>query len=82
MASIWSAFGTRSDSSQREALREQCAFRGDLLIGICAALRPEKAHGDVLLALSRLRGTRNIGQSADCGWTGPERSAIEQKIAD
>jgi len=74
-------FRDRSDSSQREALRAQCGFSaGDLLIGICAALRPEKAHTDLLLALSRLR-ERGISANVLIVGDGPERSAIEQKIA-
>ena len=49
-------FRDRSESSQRAALRKQCgASEHDLLIGICAALRPEKAHGDLLRALAHLR---------------------------
>lgn len=75
-------FRDRSDSSQREALRAQCGFSADdLLIGICAALRPEKAHGDLLMALSRLR-ERGISAKALIVGDGPERSAIEQRIAE
>lgn len=74
-------FRDRSDPSEREALRTQCGFSADdLLIGICAALRPEKAHGDLLRALSRLR-ERGISAKALIVGDGPERSAIEQTIA-
>ena len=52
----------------------------DLLIGICAALRAEKAHGDLLLALARLR-ERGIAAKVLIVGDGPERSAIERKIA-
>jgi glycosyltransferase involved in cell wall biosynthesis len=74
-------FSDRSDASQRQALRAQCAFStDDLLIGICAALRPEKAHGDLLRALSLLR-ERGIPAKALIVGDGPERAAIEQTIA-
>jgi glycosyltransferase involved in cell wall biosynthesis len=74
-------FRDRSDSSQREALRAQCgSSENDLLIGICAALRPEKAHGDLLLALTRLR-ERGISAKVLIVGDGPERSAIEHTIA-
>ena len=74
-------FRDRSDPSQREALRAQCGFSADdLLIGICAALRPEKAHGDLLLALTRLR-ERGISAKVLIVGDGPERSTIEQTIA-
>jgi glycosyltransferase involved in cell wall biosynthesis len=74
-------FRDRSDSSQRETLRAQCGFfPDDLLIGICAALRPEKAHGDLLLAVSRLR-ERGIAAKVLIVGDGPERAAIEQTIA-
>jgi glycosyltransferase involved in cell wall biosynthesis len=73
-------FSDRSDASQRQALRAQCGFSDDdLLIGICAALRPEKAHGDLLLALSRLR-ERKISAKVLILGDGPERSSIEQTI--
>jgi glycosyltransferase involved in cell wall biosynthesis len=74
-------FRDRSDSFQREALRAQCGFSAsDLLIGICAALRPEKAHRDLLLALARLR-ERGISAKALMVGDGPERAAIERTIA-
>ncbi|MGA2842754.1 MAG: glycosyltransferase family 4 protein [Steroidobacteraceae bacterium] len=74
-------FRDQSDSSQREALRKQCgASKNDLLIGICAALRPEKAHGDLLRALANLR-ERGISAKVLIVGDGPERSTIEQTIA-
>jgi glycosyltransferase involved in cell wall biosynthesis len=74
-------FRDRSAPGQREALRKQCgASENDLLIGICAALRPEKAHRDLLLALARLR-ERGIAAKVLIVGDGPERSTIEQTIA-
>jgi glycosyltransferase involved in cell wall biosynthesis len=62
-------------------LRKQCgASKNDLLIGICAALRPEKAHGDLLRALANLR-ERGISAKVLIVGDGPERSTIEQTIA-
>jgi glycosyltransferase involved in cell wall biosynthesis len=73
-------FRDRSDSSQRAALRAQCAFLADdMLIGICAALRPEKAHRDLLLSLARLR-KRGISAKVLIIGDGPERCAIERTI--
>jgi glycosyltransferase involved in cell wall biosynthesis len=74
-------FRDRSESSQRAALRKQCgASENDLLIGICAALRPEKAHSDLLRALAHLR-ERGISAKVLIVGDGPERSTIEQTIA-
>jgi glycosyltransferase involved in cell wall biosynthesis len=74
-------FRDRSDASERDAMRAQCGFStDDLLIGICAALRPEKAHRDLLLALARLR-ERGISAKLLIVGDGPERFAIEQTIA-
>jgi glycosyltransferase involved in cell wall biosynthesis len=74
-------FRDRSEPSQREALRAQCgSSENDLLIGICAALRPEKAHRDLLSALAHLR-ERGISAKVLIVGDGPERSAIEHTIA-
>lgn len=74
-------FRDRSDTSQREALRAQCGFSADdLLIGICAALRPEKAHRDLLQALARLRA-RGVAAKVLMVGDGPERADIERTIA-
>ncbi len=64
------------------SLRQQYGFSADdLLIGICAALRPEKAHVDLLYALVRLR-ERGVPAKALFVGDGPERGAIEQKIRE
>jgi glycosyltransferase involved in cell wall biosynthesis len=74
-------FRDRSESSQRAELRTLCGFStDDLLIGICAALRPEKAHVDLLRALVRLRD-RGIPAKVLIVGDGPERPAIERTIA-
>lgn len=51
----------------------------DYVVGLCANMRPEKAHGDLLEAIAHLR---NGGVRIKCLLIGdgPERSAIETKI--
>jgi len=48
----------------------------DYVIGLCSSLRPEKAHGDLLQALARLR-LQGIPAKALFIGDGPERSTIE-----
>ena len=50
---------------------------GDFVVGVCAGLRPEKAHSDVLRAVARLRSD---GLPARCLFIGdgPERAALER----
>lgn len=53
----------------------------DLVVGICAGLRREKAHGDLLQALARVR---NKGLRVKCIiiGDGPERAAIEARVGE
>jgi glycosyltransferase involved in cell wall biosynthesis len=48
----------------------------DYVIGLCSGLRPEKAHGDLLHAIARLRD-RGIPAKALLIGDGPERPRIE-----
>jgi glycosyltransferase involved in cell wall biosynthesis len=48
----------------------------DYVIGLCSGLRPEKAHGDLLHAIARLRD-RGIAAKALLIGDGPERQRIE-----
>jgi glycosyltransferase involved in cell wall biosynthesis len=52
----------------------------DYVVGLCAYMRPEKAHGDLLEAVLRVR---RHGVEAKCLLIGdgPERRAIETRIA-
>jgi glycosyltransferase involved in cell wall biosynthesis len=66
---------------------ERLAFRrslgagdDDYLIGLCSVLRPEKAHGDLLAAVARLRA-RGIPAKALLIGDGPQRALIEQTAA-
>jgi glycosyltransferase involved in cell wall biosynthesis len=73
-------FTDRFTSAQKLALRECYGFLAtDYLIGICAALRPEKAHGDFLLALARLRNAGHPAKGLIIG-DGSERAAVERQI--
>jgi len=48
-------FAPESAASNRSAMRAALGFGdADFVVGICAALRPEKAHGDLLEAIARL----------------------------
>jgi glycosyltransferase involved in cell wall biosynthesis len=73
--------------TDRRASDAQLAFRlglgfapEDFVIGICSALRPEKAHGDLLAAIARLRKQGVPAKGLLIG-DGPERPAIERTIA-
>lgn len=73
--------------TERRPGAEQLAFRRglgfgteDFVIGICSGLRPEKAHGDLLAAVARLR-QRGVPAKALLIGEGPERPAIEHAIA-
>lgn len=74
-------FTDRFSNEQRLDVRARFGVaESDYLIGICAALRPEKAHGDFLLALARLRSSGHPAKGLIIG-DGPERGAIEARIA-
>jgi glycosyltransferase involved in cell wall biosynthesis len=48
-------FKNRNDPERAYKIRNECGFsRSDFIIGVCAALRPEKAHGDMIDALHSL----------------------------
>lgn len=63
-------------------LRQNYGFQsGDYLVGICALIRPEKAHADLLKAVALLRKS---GMDIKCLLIGdgPQRSEIEAKIVN
>jgi glycosyltransferase involved in cell wall biosynthesis len=69
-------------AQQKRELRERSGFgESDYLIGICAALRPEKAHGDFLQALAALRSAGQPAKGLIIG-DGPQRSVIERRIGE
>lgn len=74
-------FTDRRPSAERLAFRRGLGFQAeDFVVGICSGLRPEKAHGDLLAAVARLRA-QGVPAKALLIGDGPERPAIEQAIA-
>jgi glycosyltransferase involved in cell wall biosynthesis len=73
-------FTSRSSIEDRRALRATLGFGAqDYVVGICAALRREKAHIDLLQAISRLRTMEASVKLMIIG-DGQERSSIEKNI--
>lgn len=65
----------------RRAFRRSIGFRDeDYLIGVCSVLRAEKAHGDLLTAISRLRSAGLPAKALLIG-DGPQRAAIERQVS-
>lgn len=70
----------RRSSGERQAFRRSLGFRDeDYLVGLCSVFRPEKAHGDLLLAISRLRAAGLPAKALLIG-DGPERGALSEAI--
>lgn len=68
-------------SAEKLTVRRAFGFSAeDFVIGICSGLRPEKAHGDLLAAIAKLRA-QGIPAKALLIGDGPERPAIERTIA-
>jgi glycosyltransferase involved in cell wall biosynthesis len=75
-----SYFSDRFSGAQKRTLRARFGIlESNYVVGICAALRPEKAHGDYLLAISRLRSFGLPAKGLIIG-DGPERVAVEERI--
>ncbi len=67
---------------QKAATRAEFGFAAsDFVVGICAALRAEKAHTDLLRALRRLRDGGLPAKVLIIG-DGPQRGEIERHIAE
>jgi glycosyltransferase involved in cell wall biosynthesis len=63
------------------AIRRTFGFGAeDFVVGICAVLRPEKAHADLLQAIARLRAAGVPARCLVVG-DGPERARLEAEIA-
>jgi glycosyltransferase involved in cell wall biosynthesis len=70
-------FSDRQTPAQKLALRTELGFAPeDYVIGLCSSLRPEKAHGDLLQAIARLRSQGLAAKALFIG-AGPERAVIE-----
>jgi glycosyltransferase involved in cell wall biosynthesis len=66
--------------SDRAAVRAGLGLPMDgYVVGICAALRPEKAHGDFLSGIARLRA-RGVDARGVIIGDGPERARVESEI--
>lgn len=74
-------FTDRYPAQQKHAMRSALGFEaGDYVVGLCAALRPEKAPLDLLHAITSLR-QRGVPAKALFIGDGPERPRIEQAAA-
>jgi glycosyltransferase involved in cell wall biosynthesis len=75
-------FTDRNSAEQKAAVRAQFGFApDDYVIGICAALRREKQHGDLLQAMQRLWHAGMPAKLLIIG-EGPQRASIERGIAE
>ena len=73
-------FSDRFTDAQKLRFRTDCGFAGnDYVIGLCAAMRPEKAHDDLLQAVARL-ASENLPVKCLFVGDGPLRAAIEARI--
>jgi glycosyltransferase involved in cell wall biosynthesis len=68
------------DSAQRRELRRSLELADtDFVAGLCSVFRPEKAHGDLLQAIHRLR-SRGLPAKGLLIGDGPRRRRIERDI--
>lgn len=75
-------FTDHYSEADKLAVRSQYgAQAGDFVLGICAALRVEKAHADLLQALARLRAEGETRLKVWLIGDGPMRSQLEAQIA-
>jgi glycosyltransferase involved in cell wall biosynthesis len=75
-------FADRYTEHEKSEARKTYGFTdSDFVVGLCAAMRPEKAHGDLLEAVSL---ARKRGENVKCLLIGdgPERARIEEKIRE
>ena len=74
-------FTAPADRGSAAALRQAWGFGPqDTVVGLCAVMRPEKAHGDLLQAMHRLVLERP-GLRAVLIGDGPQRAEVEAAIA-
>ncbi len=73
-------FSDRYTNEEKRGVRERFGLSAEhYVIGLCAAMRPEKAHGDLLRALALLRPEWPDAKILFIG-DGPERARIEEQI--
>lgn len=74
-------FQAPADRGAAAALRQAWGFGAhDTVVGLCAVMRPEKAHGDLLQAVHRLVRERPGLRAVFIG-DGPQRAEVEAAIA-
>ena len=75
-----SRFADRWSAQDKTTLRTQLGFSDqDFVFGLCAVMRPEKAHGDFLEALSALH-SRGVPAKGLLIGDGPLRRQVEERI--
>ncbi len=73
-------FGKQPAPADTAALRKSLGFApDDYVVGVCSALRPEKAHKDLLVAIAGLRA-QGVPIKALFIGDGPERATIESSV--
>jgi glycosyltransferase involved in cell wall biosynthesis len=73
-------FSDLQTPQQKLEMRRSLGFSpDDYVIGLCSYMRPEKAHGDLLQAIARLRSQGTPAKGLFIG-DGPERPAIEAQV--
>jgi glycosyltransferase involved in cell wall biosynthesis len=73
-------FADRYTEESKSLLRRSYGFEpDDYIVGLCAAMRPEKAHGDLLHAIAGLHAMDLKMKCLFIG-DGPERARIEEMI--
>ncbi len=73
-------FTDRYTAEVKNTFRNNYGFsRDDYVVGLCANMRPEKAHGDLLQAIANLRVAQLDVKCLFIG-DGPERTNIEAEI--
>jgi glycosyltransferase involved in cell wall biosynthesis len=76
------SFSDSYTSDQKLEMRHGFGFSADdYVIGLCSSFRPEKAHGDLLQAISRLRSQGHPAKGLLIG-DGSERQSIQRRIQD
>jgi len=73
-------FSDVQTQEQKLQMRQRLGFSpDDYVVGLCSSLRPEKAHGDLLHAIARLRAEGSPAKALFIG-DGTQRAAIESQI--
>lgn len=75
-------FTNSYSQNEKNSLRQTYGFtEDDYVVGLCAAMRPEKAHQDLLQAIALLKNTQSRIKCLLIG-DGAERFSVEEKIKE